>query len=450
MVSTNRTKIGYGIGAVGKDMVYALVAGFLMYYFNTVLGISATFIGILFMGARIFDAFNDPIMGVIIEKTHLPLGKFRPWLLIGTLLNAIVLYFMFAVPEGIVGNQLLIYVSVAYVLWGVTYTIMDIPFWSMIPAITEAGKERENMSVIARSCAGLGFAIPTALTMFMVTRLGAGDEKEGFKLFAAIVAILFVIALLITVTQVKEYNKDQTQAPTIKEMFKALIQNDQALAIVLTIVIFNASLYLTQNLAIYFFKYDVGNKELFGVFGTVGGAAQILSMMSLPLLRKKFTTHKIFVGAILTAIVGYIFLFSLGMLHITHIGLLIFAGVIIFIGFGLATVLTTVFLADTVDYGEWKSHQRNESVIFSLQTFVVKLASAISVLIAGIGIDVVGLDVNTVVQSESTLLGMRILMTILPIGGLVIAVYIFKKKYYLTENKLNQMMTQVKERGENF
>lgn len=439
-------KIGYGVGAIGKDMVYALVAGFLMYYFNTVLGISATFIGVLFMLARVFDAFNDPLMGIVVEKTHTPMGKFRPWLLIGTVLNAGILYMMFAVPEGLSGTSLLIYVSVAYVVWGVTYTLMDIPYWSMIPAITEPGKARENMSVIARSCAGIGFAIPTALTMVLVTQLGGGNERAGFKAFGAIVAICFVITIGITVLTVKEKHTYESKAPSIKAMFRALLQNDQALAIVVTIVIFNASLYLTQNLALYFFKYDIGNAELFGVFGTVGGAAQILAMMSLPVLRKKWRTHKLFIGAILTAIIGYIFLFTLGTLHITNMVLLTCAAIIIFIGFGLVTVLTTIFLADTVEYGEWKSGQRNESVIFSLQTFVVKLAGAISVFIAGVGIDLIRLDVNAATQSEGTLMGMRVMMTLFPIVGLILAGLLFKKKYKLTEEKLALMQQEVKGR----
>ncbi|MDD2969509.1 MAG: MFS transporter, partial [Lachnospiraceae bacterium] len=157
---SKKIKVGYGVGAVGKDMAYALISGFLMYYYNTVLGVSATFIGVLFMSARIFDAFNDPLMGVIVEKTNTRFGKFRPWIMTGTLLNALVIGFMFSVPENLSGNSLLIYISAAYLLWGITYTIMDIPFWSMIPAITQAGKERETISVIGRSCAGVGFALP--------------------------------------------------------------------------------------------------------------------------------------------------------------------------------------------------------------------------------------------------------------------------------------------------
>lgn len=440
-------KIGYGIGAVGKDMVYALVAGFLMYYYNTVLGVSTTFIGVLFMAVRIFDAFNDPMMGVVVGKTNTKLGKFRPWLIVGTLSNAVVLYFIFAVPMGVSGNNLLIYLSIAYLIWGITYTIMDIPYWSMIPAITKPGKERESISVIARSCAGLGYAIPTAVAMVLVGVLGGGDERQGFRLLALGVAIIFVVFIGITVVTVKENVVENIKTSSVKEMLQALLQNDQALAVVVTIVIFNSSLYLTQNMALYFFQYDIGNVELYGIFATVGGAAQILSMMSLPALRKKFLTMQIFVGAIVTAMVGYLILFILGTLHITNIVLLAVAAIVIFVGFGLATVLTTIFLADTVDYGEWKNNQRNESVVFSLQTFVVKLASAISVFIAGVGLDLIKLDIDAATQRAGTLLGMRVIMTIIPILGLILAIIIFRKKYTLTEVKLEEIAIEMKERS---
>lgn len=433
---TGKTKVGYGVGAVGKDMAYALISGFLMYYYNTVLGVSATLIGVLFMGARIFDAFNDPLMGVVVEKTSTKYGKFRPWIVTGTILNALVIGFMFSVPESMTGNGLLLYISAAYILWGVTYTIMDIPFWSMIPAITQAGKEREVISVIGRSCAGIGFALPTALTMVLVPILGRGNERRGFQLFAIIVAVFFVIATLFSVYHVKENEKVSEKAPSIKEMFRSLFHNDQALIVVVAIVMFNASLYLTNQLAIYFFKYDIGNGALYGLFGTVGGAAQILSMMSLPLLRKKYGGKTILRGAIITAMSGYLLLFVLGMLGIANLIFLCIAAIIIFIGFGLATVLTTIFLADTVDYGQWKNKTRNESVIFSMQTFVVKLASAVSALIAGIGLDMIKLDVNAVVQQADTIMGLRIIMIIIPMIGILISLLLFMKLYHLDETKM--------------
>lgn len=446
MKSATKEKVSYGIGAIGKDMVYSLVAGFLMYYYNTVLGISATFIGVLFMAARIFDAFNDPFMGIVVEKTHTKMGKFRPWLIIGTVLNAAVLVAMFSVPESLSGMGLLVYASVAYILWGMTYTVMDIPYWSMIPAITSPGKERENLSVIARSCAGVGFALPVALTMVIVPMLGGGSERKGFALLAMIVSVFFILALSVTVRNVKEKTKQLEKSPTIKEMFSSIFKNDQALVVVIAIVVFNSSLYLTQQLALYFFKYDIQNAALFGVFGTVGGAAQILSMMMLPVLRKKFSSKSLLTGAIGCTLVGYSMLFILGTMGIQNIALLSVAAVIIFIGFGLATVLTTVFLADTVDYGDWKNNQRNESVVFSLQTFVVKLASAFSVLIAGVGLDVIHLDIHAKTQTASTLLGLRFLMIVVPMVGLIASIIFFRKRYHLDEAKMNKISAELKTR----
>lgn len=443
---TAKEKISYGIGAVGKDMVYMLVSGFLLYYYNSVLGISATFVGVLFMFARVFDAFNDPFMGVVVAKTRTRYGKFRPWLLLGTLLNAAVLFAMYAVPGDLQGTNLLIYASVMYVLWGLTYTIMDIPYWSMLPAITESGKDRENMSVIARSCAGVGAALPTAFTLALVPVLGKNDERKGFLIIAAIVAVFFVIAEIITVRNVKEIRIDNTKSATVKEMFSSLLRNDQALIVVVSIIIFNASLYLTQQLAIYFFKYDIGNSALYGIFGTVGGAAQILSMMVLPLIRKKFQCKQILKGAIGLTLFGYSALFILGTLNVKNIVLLCLAAIIIFIGFGLATVLTTIFLADTVDYGEWKNNQRNESVVFSLQTFVVKLASAVSALIAGIGIDLIHLDNNAATQAASTIFGLRVIMIVVPMIGLICSIIFFTKKYKLDETFLSMITSELKGR----
>ncbi|MCM1217784.1 MAG: glycoside-pentoside-hexuronide (GPH):cation symporter [Lachnospiraceae bacterium] len=450
MKLTNKEKISYGFGAVGKDMVYSIVSGYLLYYYNTVLGISATFVGVLFMAARIFDAFNDPFMGIVVEKTNTRMGKFRPWLLIGTITNAVILVLMYMVPKGVNGTGLLVYVSVAYILWGVTYTIMDIPFWSMIPAITQTGKDRENLSVIGRSCASVGFAVPTVLTMVVVPILGGGSERRGFAIFAMIIAAFFLIAESVTVLNVKEKVRVKQETVSVSEMIRALFKNDQALIVVTAIIVFNASLYLTQQLAIYFFKYDIGNAELVSLFGAVGGGVQIVSMMLLPLFRKKFETKDILKGAISVTIVGYLFMFILGALHKNNIVLLCIAAMIIFFGFGLATVLTTIFLADTVDYGEWKNGQRSESVIFSLQTFVVKLASAVSALIAGVGLDVIKLDQEAAVQSAYTTTGLRILMLGFPMVGLVISIIFFTRKYKLDETMLKKITEELKNRKDNL
>ena len=169
---TGAEKAGYGLGAVGKDMVYMLSASYVLYYFQDIMGVSAYAMGVILLAARVFDAFNDPIMGVIVAKTKTKMGKFRPWLLIGTLTNAVVLYAMFTCPPALDGGGLIAYAAITYVLWGVTYTMMDIPFWSMIPAFTKGGKERENLTTLARSCSGVGSAIVSIFTVMAVHALG--------------------------------------------------------------------------------------------------------------------------------------------------------------------------------------------------------------------------------------------------------------------------------------
>ena len=444
-----KQKFGYGLGAVGKDLVYALVSGFILYYYNDVLGISGTFTGIMMMAARVFDAFNDPLMGVVVEKTQTRMGKFRPWILSGTVLNALILYGMFAMPESITGTTMLIYASAAYVLWGVTYTLMDIPFWSMIPAITGPGQERENLSVIGRTCSSVGFAVPTILTMLLVTRLGS-SVRQGFAILAAGAAAIFIVFEIVCVLAVREHEVARQETPSVKQMLSALLHNDQAMVVVVGIIVFNASLYLTTQLAVYFFKYDMHNPDLYSLFGTVGGGTQILAMMSLPMLRKRFSAKGILTGALLITIAGYAYLFILSSLGVRSVGPLLIAPFIIYIGFGLATVLTTIFLADSVDYGEYKTGSRNESVIFSMQTFVVKLASAISVLIAGVGIDAIGLiqtaDDLIPDQAPGTLLGLRLLMIAVPVAGLLFSIIFFKRKYKLTEEENARIAAELQKR----
>ena len=170
---SGKEKFAYGIGAVGKDMVYMLSASYILYYYQDIMGISAWIMGIILLVARVFDAFNDPIMVILVAKTKTKWGKFRPWLFIGTLTNAIVLYFMFACPPSLDGAGLVAYAAVFYIIWGVTYTMMDIPYWSMVPAFTEGGKERENLSALARTCAGVGSALITIITVISVSAIGS-------------------------------------------------------------------------------------------------------------------------------------------------------------------------------------------------------------------------------------------------------------------------------------
>ena len=445
----------YGLGAVGKDMVYALSASYIMYYYQDILGLSATFVGFILMIARVFDAANDPFMGVVVAKTNSRWGKFRPWIFTGTILNAFVLYALFAAPA-VSGKALMIYFAVMYILWGMTYTMMDIPFWSMIPAVTSTTKDRENLSVVGRTSAGVGYALINVFTVMAVSKLGGGIERTGFRLFALIIAILFVIFILFTCFTIREQKEENMQTTSVKEMFKALFNNDQAIVTVVTIVLINSALYITSNLLIYFFKYDIGGttwKDAYTLFTSVGGISQILGMMVVyPILRSKLSNTIILKLSLCLAIFGYAFLLALCLLGYSSVlTMLMVPGVMIFVANGILTVLTTVFLANTVDYGEVKTGHREESVIFSMQTFVVKAASGLAVFITGVSLDLISLTSKDglgegIPTFSSPLLGLRLLMTILPMIGSVLALVLFTRKFILTDEKAEQIRKQLEEK----
>ena len=456
MKLTGREKVSYGLGAVGKDMVYMLSASYILYYYQDILKVSAIAMGIILMAARVFDAFNDPIMGVIVAKTRTKWGRFRPWLLIGTLLNAVILYLMFAAPPALEGSGLVAYAAIIYILWGVTYTMMDIPYWSMIPAFTEGGKEREGLSALARTCAGVGSAIVTIITMKCVYVFGQGDERTGFKFFALLIAVLFVVFIAITCLNIKEKSTVDVDAPSVGQMFKSLLQNDQAMTVVAAIVLINSSIYITSNLVIYFFKYDFGGEgwyNAYTLFNTFGGAIQIFAMMLFfPLLRKFLSTIQVFYASFASAIIGYAVLLVLMFQSMSNLYLLFIPAFFIFAANGMLSVLTTVFLANTVDYGELKNNRRDESVIFSMQTFVVKLASGVAALVASICLSVCNLSNDTsetaavAATGAGSVVGLRMTMTLLPIAGLLIAVFVFHKHYILNEQKVEEIAAEVKKR----
>ena len=392
-----RQMAAYGLGAIGKDMVYALSASYVMYYYQDLLGISATFVGLILMIARIFDALNDPFMGVLVAKTNTKWGRFRPWLLSGTLLNAFVLFALFSAGS-LQGKALMTFFSVVYILWGVTYTMMDIPYWSMIPAVTDNAADREGMSVVGRTCAGVGNALITIFTVMSVKVLGSGNEVVGFGRLALIVAVLFVVS-----------------------------------------------------------EYDLGGADwqsTYTIFSSVGGGSQILGMMLVyPMLRKRLGNTQIFTICQCTAIMGYAMLLATCLAGLSgSLPVLLVPGLLVFMSNGILTVLTTVFLSGTVDYGELKTGHREESVIFSMQTFVVKAASGFAVFMTGVGLDIIGLVGNTdqesmvVEQSAQTLMGLRLLMTLIPIAGLLIALLVFKRKFILTDEKAEEIALQLRKR----
>ena len=454
---SKKTKWSFAVGGLGKDLMYAM-SPLMFIFFTEYVMINAAVIGVMVMAARIWDAVNDPIMGTIVDNTRSRYGKFRPWIFIGSVSNAVVLVFVYFKPGLDPGSTAMIaYASFFYILWGMSYTLMDIPFWSLIPTLSQDQKEREGISVLARVFTGLGFFIVTGGWPVLVVLLGGGDGRpeqvRGFLLLAVIVSVVFVATQLLVCKNVQERHTAVDQPKiTLKKMLNLLKENDQLLVVMVAVVIFNFAIYITSTMALYFFKYDLNRagamdagqlQFLLTVFLAVGGIFQISSMLFYPLLAKRLRRRQIFNLTVFMTVAGFGGLLFTAFFLNNNLYVLFPIAVFAFIGFGFSTVLQTVLLSDTVEYGQWKVGHRSESITFSVQTFVVKLATGLASGVVGIGLTAVGFRADQI-QEMSTVYGMRAIMFIIPVMALLAALYTFNRYHKLDENRYNQIVGDLK------
>ena len=444
---TSREKYSYGIGAYGKDLACGIVYTFLMIYFTDVVGINPAFVGTLFLMARLWDAINDPIMGMIVDNTRSRFGKFRPWIFIGTILNSVVLFLLFRKPD-LEGTSLYLYYSVMYILWGMTYTIMDIPYWSMIPTLATTKEDREKISVVPRIFASLGGLTVTTFGIALVNKLGNGNQIKGFEYFALGIVIIFIISTIVTCINVKEKTQVQVnnEKVNIKQAFNILKQNDQLLVFIGIVLAYNLAMQLAGGAAIYYFKYVAGKESLFSLYSFFK-VAEIGGLMLFPVVTRKIGRQQVFRMATILPMFGLITLFISGLIAPQSILFISVSAVLLNLGSGFLLGSTTVMLADIVDYGEYKLGSRNESIIFSAQTFIVKFSTAFSGLIIGFGLSLIKYVPNAT-QSASTIFGMKVIMFLIPAILMVFCAIVYSKCYKLHGKFYLDVMQSLEERRE--
>lgn len=448
MKQTNFTKFSFGLGALGKDLCYAMISYFLMIYFTDTVGMAPLFVGNLFLVARIWDAFNDPMMGFVVDNTRSKWGKFRPWILLGAVLNSIVMIFMFRKPAGMTGFSMYAYFSVMYILWGMTYTVIDIPYWSMLPSLSSTKEERDSMSVIPRIFASLAWLLMGAFAIKMVSMLGNGDDAKGYSMLAVGIAVIFVVTSIITVVFVKdrscfgETGDKKAERTTVKDALHVIMANDQLKVFIGVVLCYNLVVQLAGGVAIYYFTYVAGNKDLYPIFTTAAQFAEIGALFLFPVLSKRLSKKQVFAIASFSPAIGLVGLVVSGFFAPQNVVIIAVCGVLYKLGSGLTLGATTVMLADVIDYGQVKLGSRNESIIASFQTLLVKTASAVSAWLIGVGLTIVGYVANAE-QSAATIMGMRVLMGVIPAVITVLAFVIYVKDYKLDGAFLEEILNKV-------
>ena len=475
----------FPLGTIGRDMVYNLFASQLLTFVLFTRFLTAaqlTAITAIMVAARVFDALNDPIMGNIIERTRSRYGKFKPWLVIGILSTSVVVYLMFNTK--LQGWGFVWFFGLMYFLYSITYTMHDISYWGMVPALSSDANARNQFTARATLFAGIG---STAASIF-IPMLTAGSMTIGgsasvaYGRIALVVSILAPLFLAFTIFGAQERRDDmQEAAPPIsfKKIFRTIAANDQLLWVSLIFLIQQIGLNLVLgglgSTYIYFeFGYAGG---LYSLFTTVGMSATAFLMIFYPAISRHITRKKLMGLMMVISSVGYCLMFFPGVLLSS--GTAKFACIVV--GYMLSNfgqycyyLIMMISIINTVEYSEYKTGSRDEAIIASLRPFITKLSSALVVALTSFTYILLGVthftnQISTLEQSctqglisESEKLsqigavlqgvapgqnlGLLFAMTIVPWLLMLLSYLLYKKHYKLDEAEYERICREIERR----
>lgn len=445
-----RNKVFFGLGTVGRDMFYAFEANALLYFLSNVLSLPiAVFaaVSLVLSVLRICDALNDPITGLIIDNIHSPWGKFKPAIAVGGVLSVIFYLVMFGNIGS--GTAFVVVFAVAYILWDVSYGINDIAYWTLLPTLTVDQKQRENFGAFARICANIGMYIVMVGWQPITSALG-NTPSAWFKV-AAVISVLYLAFLCFPLFGVKEDLKrfKEEKGTSLRQMWDALTKNDQLMWTTLSMALFMVGYCTTTGFATYYMQYLFGNINMYAVLAGVCGVAQLAALMVFPLFSKKHTRRQLYTGATILVVAGYaVFFFAESSLILIAV-----AAVMIFVGQAFIQLLMLMFLADTIEYGQWKLHKRSESITFSIQPLINKIGGALSTAVISLSVILAGIktkdsDVAAAAIGAAGKMTIKGFMFVLPLIFIVAGYFIYRAKYTIDEESYKRILGELKERGD--
>ena len=442
----NRNKTYFGLGTIGRDMFYSFEANTLLYFLSDVLSLPVWVFAAASMVLsvmRIFDAINDPITGLVIDNIRSPWGKFKPAILIGGILSAIFSVLLFA--DIGTGWTFVIIFAIAYFLWDVSFGINDIAYWTLLPAMSSDQKFREKTGAFARICANVGMYI--VMVGWQPVTSALGDTPKAWFWCAVVIGAVYLLGLLFPLLGVKEKRTpmEEQESTSLKQMWVALTHNDQLMWTTLAMALFMVGYSTTVGFAVYYMKYVFGNEGLYVVLVGVCGVAQLSALGVYPAVAKRFNRKQLYTLSTVLVLAGY------GIFFFAEISIVLIAlgAVLVFVGQAFIQTLMLMFLADTVEYGQWKLGKRNESITFSVQPLINKIGGALSTAVVSLTLIIAGIKVDggTVdAIGTSGKLMMKVSMFALPLVFIVAGYIIYLKKYKISETFYGEIIRDLEER----
>ncbi len=417
-----RTNVAsFAASGFGQNMIIGIVNSFILFFYTDVLIIPAATVTVLMGAARVFDALNDPVMGVIVDKTRTKWGKLRPYIIATVLPLAVITTLLFYAPN-LSEKGRIVYAYITYFAFGIIYTICDVPFWGLASAMTPNPEERIKFISFSRLFHSIGGALPILLIPLFVSLAGGSNRKGYFSagLFVGIVgAALFSLAFFGTTERCAQSEK----APTLKDNFKFFLIN-RPLQIVVGANVLGSARAIAIVASMYVSVYLLGdasyNIVILGAWGVTG----YLGMLLTPKLAKKFNYRQLYILCAIIGVLAHVLLYFWGSSMVAILVCMAIGG----FPYGIAANINYAMIADSVDYVEWKTGWRTEGVSISFQTLMNKLMTAIQVTGTAYALKVIAFqqpilingEAVTQTQSQGTLNGIFTLVTLIPIVSWII------------------------------
>lgn len=432
--------VGYGSGDFGLNLFYTGLNLYLLYYYTDVVGLEPGIAGTIFMTALLWDAVTDPFMGVIASRTRSRFGRYRPYLLFTGPALGMSFVLLFAAPV-LWASSVTLACFLSHFLFRTVYTVFGVPYASLSAAMTNSSKARTSLSGARMQFATIGAIATAFLTPWLAEKLGQGDLIHGYMMTAVIYACLAEGVFLLAFFSVRERVEPDIKSLSLQDTLK-VTRGNHAFWILFAGVVLNAiaSTVFTKSI-VYYARYIIGEpaavREALTLY-TIAAASAVLAWTVL--VRATTKSHVLTVGLLLNAFA----LIALYVLVPEGKGLFFFFVVLAGIGMAATIVAFWAMLPDTVEYGEWKTGIRDESIFFGLFQFSQKAASGLGVGAVGIILQAIGYVANTD-QSSYTLSGLRLMAFLLPAICALLAILIVQF-YPLKGRRHEEIIALLKER----
>lgn len=436
-----KNKLGYGLGTLAKDLISPIWGSYLMFFYTDIFGISGTAAGLLLFIARIWDAINDPMMGVIVDKTKTRWGRYRPYILIAPIPLYIFAILTFTVPD-LAPTGKLIWAYVTYIGTGMAFTAYDVPLWGMLSTLTRSENDRNQMISFLRNISTAGYLVMVYATLPLVSILGNGSQSAGFRNLMIVLCVVSYIFALICFFSTNEKYNTESNAASLKDMVKSLIINRPLMILIICMTVMYIFMNMPSAVGTYFIMYNLGTPELIGIGLMIPTLASFVGIFIAPIVAKKL-------GGKQTIVVGFAAYFILGVLgfFFASKNFYAYAAVSALQGVccGLPNVLLSAYIVDCSDWAEWKYGVRCDGTAFSLQSFAVKAGQALSGAIGGFVLGMTGYVAGEAVQSGAVITGLSAARYLAP-AALAVITAVIMRFYPITKEMKAQIMKELEER----